>query len=1208
MAKKVLAVIAAALMIFGLFAMPVSAAMGEIVKNGDFEKENEGWDLPAGASYVGEEFAYEGKGAMKLEGEGNVTMGQILYFEGGQPYSITFRAKAEGSAMAVIKLEYYTGSGGRVYHSAVETSLNANDTWQEGVWNITVPEDVVRANFLVRLIGGGTLYYDNVSVMGIIVDPNAAPKEPEKKFDLPKNPNPSIATEPSKAATDDSSLIVINGGFENGTDGWGKEVEGYAYVDDEKYSGERCVRLASQENIFITQQVYLVGGETYNVSFMAKSPTGASAVIKFELYGTSGIHSQISKDWQVGADWQECTWQIQVPDEVIKANFLVRLIGGGILYYDDVKIDGKLSEAIITREADREAQKKIAEEAEANRLKELADHSPKPALGEANVFSADGTFETLDANGVPANIDAYGGWGGDFVTLTTEEAHSGQHSVKIETNGDGGNPWVRFAAYNVKGGATYQLSLWYKGEIRANSGFSAKFEGYTENHARVDNGTLTAHTLTYGTEKDWVHVTYSIKIPRNTMMLWIYPRMYSPNGTAYVDDVSLYMIEPPTKFEFNMDTEFFYPEINSGAVRAEITEHFEDIGYTMNYTLLDGETVLSRVEGVKFVDKKASGMFSAAYLTEKLKEYIMRIEIVKPDGTVEASKDIDIYRIDRPSLMTESGSFMIDGEYFYPSLLYHHYVTDKDQCETAVAQGLNVIQFTARSTYAETIAAFDELEKHGMKAALVLYHNMKPAGHEFNLERNKELINVIKDHPALFCYMMMDEPFVHDPEASADLKRGYKMVRELDSVHPCVTCESVPKMYPESLKYMDLVTIDPYPGGHASYATNVADRIAEITSYADRVNKPAMNITQVFTFGNTKPTELQAHSMMYQTLIGGGKYIGYYPWLPDNAKIDTRLDKGIFWPVISSFKQYEYDIAHGYYSAGLYATYNKNVDKSGNAPYWYESWTDGTNVYMLVLNRQEDAEEHVLDISLASDNGLITLTDYTVEAVNPFMVPEGARIEKVDGGFKATVKAGQAILYKITPTTAVDTTLLSAFGDIANYAWATDAINAMYAAGIVNDKGAGHYEPATNITRGDFAMFLINALNLNKDGKFDGNFIDVDPNAEYAVEVAVGRKLGILKGVGGDMFNPETPITRQDLMVICARGMRLAKEFAEADGTQLDAFSDKALIADYAKADMSAMVRDGIVLGNADGTVNPLGNTTRAEAAVIMSRIVNWNK
>ena len=38
MMKKIIAVIATVLMIFGVCAVPVSAAMGEVVVNGDFEK------------------------------------------------------------------------------------------------------------------------------------------------------------------------------------------------------------------------------------------------------------------------------------------------------------------------------------------------------------------------------------------------------------------------------------------------------------------------------------------------------------------------------------------------------------------------------------------------------------------------------------------------------------------------------------------------------------------------------------------------------------------------------------------------------------------------------------------------------------------------------------------------------------------------------------------------------------------------------------------------------------------------------------------------------------------------------------------------------------------------------------------------------------------------------------------------------------------
>ncbi|MBE7024775.1 MAG: S-layer homology domain-containing protein [Ruminococcaceae bacterium] len=46
-------------------------------------------------------------------------------------------------------------------------------------------------------------------------------------------------------------------------------------------------------------------------------------------------------------------------------------------------------------------------------------------------------------------------------------------------------------------------------------------------------------------------------------------------------------------------------------------------------------------------------------------------------------------------------------------------------------------------------------------------------------------------------------------------------------------------------------------------------------------------------------------------------------------------------------------------------------------------------------------------------------------------------------------------------------------------------------------------------------------------------------------------------------------------------------------------------MADYALPHVKAMIASGLVKGNADGTINPKGNTTRAEAAVIMQRIVN---
>ena len=156
---------------------------------------------------------------------------------------------------------------------------------------------------------------------------------------------------------------------------------------------------------------------------------------------------------------------------------------------------------------------------------------------------------------------------------------------------------------------------------------------------------------------------------------------------------------------------------------------------------------------------------------------------------------------------------------------------------------------------------------------------------------------------------------------------------------------------------------------------------------------------------------------------------------------------------------------------------------------------------------------------------------------------------------------------------------------------------------IGNDTGLHKYSPEKNITRADFAGYLIRTLGITADST--DTFADVDNSYTYAKEIAIGKALGILNGVGDNKYNPDAPISRQDLMVICTRGMKAVKEM-NLDTSKLDAFSDAGLIADYAREGITGMVTEGIVKGNADGTINPLGNTTRAEAAVIMDRILNW--
>ena len=249
------------------------------------------------------------------------------------------------------------------------------------------------------------------------------------------------------------------------------------------------------------------------------------------------------------------------------------------------------------------------------------------------------------------------------------------------------------------------------------------------------------------------------------------------------------------------------------------------------------------------------------------------------------------------------------------------------------------------------------------------------------------------------------------------------------------------------------------------------------------------------------------------------------------------------------------------------------------------------------MEKANSGHDTEVEIPLVSTNEKVKIGSFTAELVN------GGNTYTVagdDGVFRMTMKPTQTSLYKITPAQPIDTSLLSAntFNDMAQADWAAEAVETLWSAGIVNKKGDGIFAPNTNITRGDFAMFLIRTMGLTDKGKAT-QFADVDPNAEYAAEVLIGKNLGIFKGSGNSSFEPETQISRQDMMTMCARALKLT------GGVDLGRFTDNSLIADYARDSIAAMVKQEIVKGNPDGTVNPLGNTTRAEAAVIMERILN---
>ncbi len=177
------------------------------------------------------------------------------------------------------------------------------------------------------------------------------------------------------------------------------------------------------------------------------------------------------------------------------------------------------------------------------------------------------------------------------------------------------------------------------------------------------------------------------------------------------------------------------------------------------------------------------------------------------------------------------------------------------------------------------------------------------------------------------------------------------------------------------------------------------------------------------------------------------------------------------------------------------------------------------------------------------------------------------------------------------------------FTDLSGYAWASREISVLASKGIINGVGENSYGPAANITRADFLSLLVRTLGLN--AAVDGNFGDVSPKDYYYNELGIAKKLGVTIGIGNIRFNPNPPMTRQDMMVMAAKAMKIAGILeATENSAVLNSFADKTAIASYAVGSIAELVDAWLVIGS-NNRINPLGNATRAEIAVLMYRIYN---
>ena len=926
--------------------------------------------------------------------------------------------------------------------------------------------------------------------------------------------------------------------------------------------------------------------------------------------------------------WYNLNVSLTAPQGCNRLMLHTRMYSGGTYYWDDcsLKVSGdKKIMAAYQEKVDLEA--RLLAEANASLDAQTAVAFNTEMIEGTNILK-NSSFEEGEGNAAKNWTGYQGNWGA-ITSRTDEEARTGSYSMKIDTRGSDRasyGPFVNQQIYIEDGlipGQKYVFSAWVKVKDYSRTGGAVlKIEPYSARYNALNTMLPTADTAKYTwadedpNGEEWHLLRTTLEVDEETKMLTFLIRLRE-EGVVYYDDVTFGLADGGSRFDMYATRTFNYVEKGYGTAVAELnTTGFALVpGSSMRFEVLDGETVLE--SATLPTASTVTWNFDLSKMPEELKAYTLKATYLDASGNpIGNSVTKNVYKTTRPTKLNENGNYLDEnGDYFFPVIGYGSGV---DFWQESEIHGINVFKDWVGGHDYDNVDngmkklgdMLDKGQKEGVKF-VIQFGGKEPSGYPGRgTDLMEEFLNRYANHPAIFAYFLVDEVSLKISAANKIktydymeywLEKGYIQIREKDTTNPIYVLDTGEKRWMErSSRIGDIFATDPYAGSEEAIPGYSYIR-ARWSTVGNNFETPATVVVQMTPFaGGYRPTPTAIRHQYYQSFWGGAKMLGFFS-LTGASDMTLESIKDIperYEELCKFYNTGEQEIAFRHFTTPettLVANWQEN-------DIWYRIWQDPKDgqTYFLVMNMKAEAIE--ANGKLVSNNGKVSFDGYTAELVNGADMPSS--LSSSDNTFTVKMPSIGVGLYKLTPNNELDLTKLSedVYADITGYDWAEKEIETLAMKDIANAVG-GAFAPGENITRADFAGFLIRSLGLTADSS--STFDDIDPNHYYAKEIAMGKALGILTGVGNNLYNPNEAISRQDVMTICARGMEIAGTLDTTGSlVRLSSFTDSSLFADYAALHASKMVIEGVVKGNPDQTINPLGNTTRAEAAVMMYRII----
>ena len=172
--------------------------------------------------------------------------------------------------------------------------------------------------------------------------------------------------------------------------------------------------------------------------------------------------------------------------------------------------------------------------------------------------------------------------------------------------------------------------------------------------------------------------------------------------------------------------------------------------------------------------------------------------------------------------------------------------------------------------------------------------------------------------------------------------------------------------------------------------------------------------------------------------------------------------------------------------------------------------------------------------------------------------------------------------------------IVAGFADVPVTAWYAGYVETVVDKGLFSGKGEGVFGAEDSMTYAEFLVVL---------SQFSGDAIPGSAGAWYQGYMDWANNAGIVPAEIQGSFNPDAPITRQDMAALFGAFLDAYEWSADPVTGETPSFADQGSIAGYAADGVTQCYQLGIMSGKDGNTFDPAGTATRAEVAVTMTQM-----